>query len=310
MLLAKRMVLQAGLETVYGTDPTLTATAAIMASNISLTPLDGSSKDRQRAHAEFGGDPTLHVNTHQTLSFDVELAGSGAAGTAPLWGPLMQACNMTETVTADTSAVYTPVGFNHLTSKSVTIYFNQDGIKYKLTGARGTFKLALSPNDIPKISFTFTGQYNAAADVALPSVETTLDSWIDGIEVNKANTQFTLFGVSAVLNTLSIDIGSTVVFRDRPNAALVAVTGRSVTGSIEFEQTTVAAKPWIDLGRAGTLGAMQFVHGTVAGNIVQFDSDKVQLSEPKLSATDDIVNVSANLLCTRNSGDELTVTVK
>src|SRR5690606_8484724 len=99
--------------------------------------------------------------------FDVELAGSGEPGLAPGWGVLMQACAMSETVNEDESVVYAPVSEGE---KSITLYFNMDGILHRLLGARGTVKLAFTSGAIPKLSFSFVGLYSPPADVALPAV--------------------------------------------------------------------------------------------------------------------------------------------
>src|SRR5947209_1860830 len=124
MLIAALMALQAKLEVTYGTDSTPGVGEAMLASNVSIDPLMAQIGNRQKAHATFGLDPDVHVNNFQQLTFDVGLAGSGAAGTAPLYGSLLRACNMLETITAITKAVYTMDVFASATSKSVTIYFN------------------------------------------------------------------------------------------------------------------------------------------------------------------------------------------
>ena len=59
--------------------------------------------------AYFGNSEQLPAGIHSELDFEVELAGSGAAGTAPAWGPLIRACGMSETITAATDVKYAPV---------------------------------------------------------------------------------------------------------------------------------------------------------------------------------------------------------
>jgi hypothetical protein len=50
--------------------------------------------------------PTLEEGV---VEFDVDLVGSGTAGTAPAWGPLIQACAFAEVIVASTSVTYNPV---------------------------------------------------------------------------------------------------------------------------------------------------------------------------------------------------------
>ena len=42
------------------------------------------------------------------VTFEVEMAGSGTAGTAPAFGPLLKACGNSETIVTDTSVTYAP----------------------------------------------------------------------------------------------------------------------------------------------------------------------------------------------------------
>jgi hypothetical protein len=80
----------------------------------------------------------------------VELAGSGTAGTAPAYGSILKACGFSETIVASTSVTYAPVSSSF---SSVTIYYNVDGVRHKLTGCRGTFTLNGTVGDIPYIEF-------------------------------------------------------------------------------------------------------------------------------------------------------------
>lgn len=310
MLLAELMVIEAKAETTYGTDATPTITNAILCSNVDVTPLSSQVGNRQKAHATFGLDTDVHTNVFSQMTFDVGLAGAGAAGTAPLYGPLLKACNMTETVVAGTSAAYT-LGVFTATSPSATIYFNWSGKRYKLTGARGTVSFMLGPNGLPSMKFTFTGLVNSATNAALPSVEATLASWIDEIEVNSANTDLTMFAITPVLQNFQLDLNNTVTPRDRPNAAIVSITNATPKGQIAFEMPTIATLNVEAQALVGTLGAFSLTHGTVAGNIIMLTCSNMQLIQPKPQVTDGIVHVQSNFYFTRNAGlDDTTLTVK
>ena len=63
--------------------------------------------------------------------------------------------------------------------------------------------------------------------------------------------------------------------------------------------------------KANTLGALQIVHGTVAGNIVQVDAPKVQLLEPSYGESQQLVTIAAGLRLTPDTGDDdIKITVK
>jgi hypothetical protein len=72
----------------------------------------------------FLGNPEqLLANQRVELTFDVELTGSGAAGTAPAYGILLEACGLDVTTVASTSVTYSPLSASF---HSATIYYFND----------------------------------------------------------------------------------------------------------------------------------------------------------------------------------------
>src|SRR5690606_33426888 len=102
-------------------------------------------------------------STWQSIRFSVEIAGSGAAGTAPAWGALLQACAFAETVTSGQRVDYTPVSTS---LKSVSIYAYADGLEYQLIGAVGTLNGAATVGGIAVLNFEFWAPYKAPAVVS------------------------------------------------------------------------------------------------------------------------------------------------
>lgn len=99
--------LLAKIETTYGVDPTPTGAAnAILATNVSFSPMEGTDVPRNLERQWFAADPTIAAGLYATISFSVEMVGSGTLGTAPGWGPLMRACAAAEVLTL-THALWT-----------------------------------------------------------------------------------------------------------------------------------------------------------------------------------------------------------
>ena len=165
LLTRKRLILLES-EGTYGTDPTPTGVDAVLVRDLNITPLQSDTVSRDLVRPYLGASEQLLANTRVEVTFSVELAGSGAAGTAPRYGKALLACGMAETVVASTSVTYAPVSASF---GSCTIYYNIDGVRHKVTGARGTFTINGAVGEIPTIDFTFTGIYNAPTDTALPS---------------------------------------------------------------------------------------------------------------------------------------------
>ena len=138
-LLTRKRLLLAKTEDTYGTDSTPTGSAnAILVRNLEIVPLQSDIVQRELIRPYLGNYEQLLANTRVQVTFEVELAGSGTAGTAPAYGPVLKACGLAETLVATTSATYAPVSTSF---SSVTLYFLQDAIRHIVTGARGTFRL-------------------------------------------------------------------------------------------------------------------------------------------------------------------------
>ena len=100
----------AKIESTYGVDSTPTEGAnAILVSNVSINPLNAQNVDRDLIRPYMGSSEQLVGSAYIEIGFDVELAGSGAAGTAPGLWPCCCACGYQETVTASVRTEYNPV---------------------------------------------------------------------------------------------------------------------------------------------------------------------------------------------------------
>lgn len=308
MMKWRKKALLAKIETTYGQDPTPTGGAnAIQAADVELTPLAGDRVSRNIERPTLGRSPSLLVGKHVTLSFTVELAGSGAAGTKPAWGVLLRGCGLSETVNAGTDVVYQPVSTGE---ESLGIYVNIDGNLHKLLGARGSVSLDLKAKAMPSLRFSFTGLFVAPAASALPTPD--LTPFKSPVPVDNSHTPtFTLHGFEAVMSSLSIDLGVAVAHRDWVNSESVTLNDRSSSGKVTIESPLISTKDFFAAAEAGTLDALQIVHGTVAGNIIQVDAPKVQIENPQYGNDNNTAVLNMDLGFIPDAGDdELVITVK
>ena len=96
-LLQRKRVILAKVETTYGVDPTPTGAAnAILVRNLNVTPQDADFSDRNLVRPYIGRSEQLPAAIRAMLDFEVEMAGSGTAGVAPGYGPLLRACGFSE----------------------------------------------------------------------------------------------------------------------------------------------------------------------------------------------------------------------
>lgn len=308
-LLSRKTVILAKTEVTYGTDPTPTGAAnAMTVRNLSLTPIAANRVSRDLVRDFLGNSEQLVASQSVQLAFEVEVAGAGAAGTAPKWGPLMRACGMSETISAGVSVIYHPVSASF---DSVTIYYNLNGRRHKLTGARGTMSIRMSIDQIPVFAFQFTGLYSTPTDSNETGVAYT--GWQAPLVTTNTNTtSLSIHGYSgALMSELSIDLANDVQFRPVVGAASnVLIVNRAPAGSITLDADLIASwNPWTKVAD-GTLASMSITQGTAAGNKVKIDAPKVQLGNPTMGDRLGIATEQFPLTLMPNSGnDELVITV-
>ena len=286
MALTRKRLLLAKIETTYGTDPTPAATDAVLVSALEVQPLQLELKDRELILGYLGNTEMVVGQRLVSVSFDVEIAGSGTAGTAPKWSALMQACGFSETIVAVTSVTYAPISSAF---KGVTLYFFADGVRHKVTGCRGTWSMNLEVGEIPKISFEFTGIFNAPTDETQPSP--TFSNQADPVVVNSANTAtLQVHGYAACLSAFSLDLANETPFRQLAGCTQeVMITDRKPEGEVTIEAPTIAAKNYFSAASTQTAGQFSWVHGTTAGNIVTFTAPTATLGSPEYEDSDGVI---------------------
>jgi len=294
LLLRKRLIL-IETESSYGTDPTPTGADAVLVRDLNITPQQSDVVNRDVVRPYLGASEQLLANTRVECSFSVELAGSGAAGTAPQYGKALQACGLSETIVADTSVTYAPVSSSF---SSVTIYYNIDGLRHKVTGCRGTFSINCTVGEIPTIDFTFTGVYVAPDDSALPSA--TYANQASPLIFKNGNTSsFQLLSFAGALQAFSFDLGNNLVYRELVGGTKeVLLTDRAGTGSTTLEAVSIASKDYFAAALTDTsLGNLDFTHGSTAGNIVDFASTRVDIGDVSYSDQDGIAMFNIPYTC-------------
>lgn len=285
-LLSRKRLILIETEGTYGTDPVPTGVDAVLVSDLNIVPLQSDLVSRNLLRPYLGASEQLLANTRVECTFSVELAGSGAVGTAPKYGKALMACGLSETVSAGVSVTYAPVSANF---SSVTIYYNIDGVLHKVTGARGNFTLSGTVGEVPQINFTFTGVYNAPTDTAAPSV-TYSDQATPLVFKNGNTIDFQLMSYAGCMQSVNFDLGNTTVYRELISCSKeVLITDRSSSGTVVIEAPTIAAKDYFTAALTdGSLGNLLFQHGTTAGNIVDFASTRVDIGDPSYEDSDGI----------------------
>jgi hypothetical protein len=277
----------AKIETITGTDASPAgSTDALLVSN----PTFGhtyQNQARNNIKAWLGNDQEIVGNRFVTIGFEVEISGSGAAGTAPAWGKLLRACAMAETVTAATRVEYNPIS---AAFESLTIYYHRDGVLHKALGCMGNADFRLEEGAIPKIVFSFTGIDGGPTATANPSQ--TLTDWKTPLVVNTANSASVKLGATYSAGALSggtdfcsrglmLNLGNEVQYSSMLGPCTgVDIPNRASTGSLQLDLDAAAEVAAYSAISANTLTSVGLVHGTAAGAKVLVFAPSVQRINP------------------------------
>jgi hypothetical protein len=281
-------VITVGKEVTYKTD--VVPANAIPVSNVDFKPMQGSTVERNITSPAFGASKSIHTAPYSMLSFEIEATGSGAVGTKPAYADLLEGAGRDINEVAVTNAISLPVSAGQ---SSLSIYFNWDGELHKLLGARGTCSLVFTEGGYPMLRFEFVGIRSNPSTVALPTPD--FSGFVEPLPFNDDNTNFTLFGYAAILHSLTLDDNTSVSHRNLPNDESVNVEDRASGGQVTIDMPTIASKDYHAIIADHTTGALQIVHGVVAGNILTVDCPKVQLISPSFGDSKGFLTIQATI---------------
>jgi len=278
------------IETTYGVDAVPTGGAnALLISNQGINPLVANNVDRALIRPYLGRSEQITGTRYKEITFDVEAIGSGAAGTAPGWGPWLRGCGFAETVTASTRVDYLPIS---TAFESLTEYYYDDGVQHVLLGSRGALSFSAKVGELPKFSFRFQGIDGGDTAVANPAV--TLSGFKTPPAIVDANAGDLTFGCTHSSSGapaltggtvfpsqgIEIDLGLALNFTALLGGETVDITDRQPVGKIVLDLTAAQEVTNMTAVRAATTQSLGFTYGTVAGLKVLLFMPSVQLTNP------------------------------
>jgi Phage tail tube protein len=304
----KKLVLVAMAQSAKGTPASpVVGTNAILCRGLTPSIIEGKAVERQLIRGAKGNFGSLWVSEHRMFEFEVELAGSGTAGTAPKFAPLLLGCSMSQTVSAGVSVVYAPTAS---VGTYLTLMAYLDGVLFKMTDAIGTVAFTLNAEEIPVMKFSFTGTYETMTDVTFPA-GISFSGFVDPLTVGKINTPtFTLDGIALVMKSFGIDLANKVTWRNWVGDSGAKSPDRTPVGNMAVEMTSVATKNWGEAVRLGTEMPVVLNHGVNAGNIVSLTGPKLQINaKPTISDDEGIALLNCTFAVKPNAGnDEIALT--
>ncbi|MCE5265673.1 MAG: hypothetical protein LLG97_19365 [Deltaproteobacteria bacterium] len=300
-LLVAKTQIAAKAESAEGSAEVLAGADVFLAENVKFTPSILSNKRKPTAASLSGFAAVPGLRSGQ-MEFDVELKGSGTAGTPPALGKLLKTCGFGEATVAVTSVTYTPAS-SAISSMTLAAYM--DGMIKKIWGARGTVSIKLESGKPAYLHFVYTGADFSVTDGAMLSAgvsfETTKPIAFQGGAL-------TVDSYAAVISLLEINIGNKVSLR--PDAAATSghksavIAARDPVMTFDPETVLVATYDFYGKLRSGAEGALSAVLTGSAGNICTITAPKVQYVDVKPAEREGFRTLGIDCQLNRNTGDD------
>tara|TARA_Y100001938_G_scaffold95647_1_gene130981 strand:+ start:800 stop:1648 length:849 start_codon:yes stop_codon:yes gene_type:complete len=277
--------------------------------SVDITPIESDTIQADAMQGFLGNSTrgTVLANKRVSVSFSTELSGSGAAGTAPAYGPLLKSCGLSETVVSSTSVTYAPVSASF---SSCTIYCFYDLTRHKITGARGTVTFNLVAGQIASADFQFTGIYNAPDSTDM-SGTWTLANQAAGLEVNDTNiTTATFHGVASQrIESFDLALNNEVVYKETVSSKQSLIVNRAPGGTAVIEALDTATTDYFAKAVAVSTGATDIILGASAGNIVRLKADQTDITGVSYGDTNGVrsLNVPYLALPTTAGNNEISL---
>lgn len=287
----RKTVIQVEIESsAYGSQTGITwgATSAVLIAGNPSHTIRRDTVPRDLIRPYFGAAEHLIASRVAEITFDIELAASGTAGTAPAFAKLLRACGMAQFIPDPADWVqYTPITD---AQESVAMRFFIDGVMYVSRGCRGNVTFDLTAYQRPMMSFRFLGYDTSASEQALPA--TNFTTFQRPLVVSDGNSGDIAIGGTYAAGVVTggtilpsrgmqIDLGNNVAFIPLLGGEAIDISGRETTGKFVGALSAADEVAWRTALNTNTLAAFSFRHGT-AGHRVAIHAPAVQRLTPEI----------------------------
>ena len=300
----RNTTLLAKVETAYGTDAVPTGAAnSMLVSDVTITHTY-ANVGRDLIRSFMGGSEELAGTKHVAIEATVELQGSGTAGTAPAWGPLMRACGFAENDLLTPDRIeYVPVS---TAFESASIYYYMDGALHKALGCRGNVEINAAIGERPTLKFSLLG-IDGGVTAATPS-GVTYASFKTPLVITEANVAEFLMGCTYATGAftggaavcsrgLTLNAGNDVQYIPTLGCEGVDIVSRAATGALSLDLAAAAEVAAMTAVEANTLSSIGMTLGASAGYITRIFVPYAQRTNPKYEDVSGRAHVSFDLRC-------------
>lgn len=300
-MIEARTQLAAKTEQTEGVAETLAGAQAILVANPKFTP-NIAMGERPNVSSSLSPWAQIPGARSAKMEFDVELKGSGTAGTAPALGTLLKGCGFGETVVAVTSVTYAPAS-SSISSLTMALYV--DGVIKKIWGARGNVSVKLEDGAPAWLHFEFTGADFSVTDGAMLSSGVSYESTKPPAFLSAS---LTVDSYAALIGTMDINMNNNIALRKDVNSSSghksAVITSRKPSMTMDPEAVLVATYDFYGKLRSGNEGALTLALSGGSGNICTITAPKVQHTGLSDDNKEGIKNYGITCQLNRSSGDD------
>lgn len=287
----KKQTVLCKVEATVGTDANPTPAAnAIEVFDFTATP-EADEQTRTPNKPFFTNDRKSFGNKRWSLSFNVDVAGSGTVDGTPAIDPVLLACKHIGTQTAGTNYSYTP---SSSATTTATIYFYLDGILHKALGCSGSIDFTASIGETTKGAVSMMAEYVTPVDQA-PTGTPNFSAFRIPILNSEANSELSIHGTLAHGTSFSLNQNNTNDFKESTETKFVAYTDRKPTSSLEFWMQDLSEINPYALWESEAGGVVYWQVGTAVGDRVRFTMPNAQIGTPQPQDAGDIAGYSVEV---------------
>lgn len=270
-------------EVTYGTDPGPTPALNMLRTfDFDFDPFNAENITVEEDKPKPGADQETLVGRHGVLRFSTYAAsvGAGNQGDVPPLDPLFAGCGYEgapDDVGTPTLYKYTQV---FPATDSLTFYCDIGGVLHKFVGSRGTVEFNTQKRNFPRFNWTFTGLFVPVAASALDGSTADTTAFLKALPFRAALVDVSLHGNTIACHSLTITSGENVEFYEHSETELIDITDRDSRFQLRLEEPDIGTFDIWAVIEAETMGALSYVHGTTAGEIIEITASQAQPTAP------------------------------
>ncbi len=302
MLLAKKRILGAKIETTTGTAISLSGTNATF--NVyDLVANPNIEFIERMGQGSFGRLPSVEGKQAGTFRFKTDLIGGASA---PAWmSTFLPACGWVDSTGTFSPKTLPPTDAGGVHTLTLGAYI--DGVYKQIHGAMGTWEIELITGQPGFISFDFQGIWDAITDVALVT-----PTYVTVKPPRFASATLTAGAYSPKVGSVKISSGNVLYLRPDVTASglfCACVADRKPMVSMDPESDTVANRDTYGIMRALTTAALTCTWGST-GNQLSIAGPSLQIVNAQETSRNGVQADNVDWQCNKSAAggdDELTL---